>query len=514
MNINEIRNRLLHNIEKAGDDKAMLHKMLVAIEEIVTTSVNCPEIYYENVGRKIKMYSPIIVPIVCDDMFEYFTIKGRMMTIGEFICDRFDIEGEVADSIKNKLYYGISLLEQKENDDYSYLLYSEIEKEFKSGNIRLRESVKEFLKNGRFSVIVTTFGFPVIENALSTIGYTDKWFNPRHRNDIPFVKDKDSRVVYHIFGGNECGSWVYNEQTMLTFIHALHSEDYGAKNLSNYLRGIGENDTKRPLVLGSSLPDWLFRFFMYPMYGDKLNKANGYWLSLSEIEKGLDLFLKRNQYKGQVNLRENQRVDFILSEATLPEAGNDNNKKLQDVFTKQNAFISYKRVDGKTPEVVKRIAELLMNQGYDIWIDTQKVQDGGNPYWANIKKAIKDCNIFVPLITTSYLGDYINAVNIDQLINEPIKDAVGENANDSDTVWTLKPVVREAYYAVAYNKKSAPVIILDEKNNLDGNTIEKIFGNPNDNRRLPTGIFGENGAKTYLVYDDRNPTFLNLTKND
>lgn len=514
MNTDEIKKQLLHNIEKACDDKNMLQRMLTAIEEIVATFGNSPEIYYEKVGRNIKMNLNVIVPIVCDDMFEYVNSRGEVMTIGEFICDRFEIEDEIANTIKKNLYYGTSLLEQMEEEDYSNAIYSAVQDEFKLDNIRLRNSVREFLDNGKFPVIVTTFGFPVIEKVLSKSKYTDKWFKPRHRNDIPFVKNKDSRVVYHIFGGNECGSWVYNEQTMLTFVHALHSEDYGPKYLSNYLRGIGENDTKRPLVLGSSLPDWLFRFFMYPMYGDRFNKANGYWLSLSEIEKGLDLFLKRNQYKGQVNLRENQRVDSILSEATMLETEQDIAQVLRDDITKQGVFISYKRIDGKTPEVVKRIAELLKNQGYNIWIDTQEVQDGGNPYWASIKKAIKDCNLFVPLITTRYLDDYTNSLDVDQLAKEPVKDAEGDKANDIDAVWTLKPVVREAYYAIIYNKKSAPVIILDEKNNLDGSTIEKIFSTPNDKRHLPIGLFCEKGAKTYLVHDDKNPTFFNLAKND
>lgn len=513
MNTNELRTLLLDKIEKAADDEVMLLKMLDAIEGVLKKSGNSPQIYYEKVGRNIKMNSNIIVPIICDDVFEYDAKGGKTITIGEFICDRLDLEDEVADTIKKNLYFGISLLEQKEDENFSNCLYSEIEKAFKSGHIRLRESVKEFLKNGRFPVIVTTFGFPVIENDLSMSGYMPIWFNPKNRNDNPFVYKKNSRVVYHIFGGKECSSWVYNEQTMLIFVHALHSEDYGAKNLSNYLRGKGGNDTKRPLVLGSSLPDWLFRFFMYPMYGDKFNEANGYWLSLSEIEKGLDLFLKRNQYKGQVNLRENQRVDSILSEATLYENGVEDLLPQSDM-TKQRVFISYKRVEGKTPEVVKRIAELLEYQGYVIWIDTAKVQDGGNPYWANIKRAIKACDLFVPLITTRYLDDYSNTANIDQLGSEPLNDAEGENTNDSDAVWALRPIVREAYYAIAYKKKSAPIIILDEKKNLDGSIIQKIFENPDDSRHLPNGIFGERGAKTYLVHDDKDPKFFDFTKND
>ena len=55
MNTDEIKKQLLHNIEKACDDKNMLQRMLTAIEEIVATFGNSPEIYYEKVGRNIKM---------------------------------------------------------------------------------------------------------------------------------------------------------------------------------------------------------------------------------------------------------------------------------------------------------------------------------------------------------------------------------------------------------------------------------------------------------------------------
>ena len=517
-NVNEIKAQLMQCIESANDDPVLLQRILDKVKDAMNESCHNPMIYYEKVGKNIKRDSNIIVPIVCDDMFEYVTVSDdgeKRMSVGDFICERLDVEEEVAKAIKTNFYFGISLLEQSEDHDYSNSIFSEIQKEL--SNFKLRESVREFLSNGDFPVIVTTFGFPIIENTLSHIKYEDKWFRPRYRNDIPFVRDEKSRVVYHIFGGDECGSWVYNEQTMLTFVHALHSVDYGAKNLSNYLKGIGNNDTKRPLVLGSSLPDWLFRFFIYPMFEDKLSKSYGYWLSLSEIETGLDMFLRRNKYKGLTNLSKSNQVDSILAEATLVRDdqnvdGNDN------VDTKKRLiFISYKRENGKTPEVVKRIIQLFDLRQYEIWIDSNEVSDAGNPYWANIKKAIKKCHTFIPLITKKYLDEYQEAPDIDLLSKDPITDAIGEKANDMECIWDLKPVAREAYYAISYKKNSYPIIVMDEKNNIDGGAIEKIYTNyrnGKDNRRLPTGIFGENGAKTYPIYDDNNPLFFDIPNKD
>lgn len=512
MNTNDIKIQLMQYIESANDNPFVLQRIMDRVKDAMNVSYHNPRIYYEKVGKNIKMDSNIIVPIVCDDMFEYVTDdEKKRMSVGDFICERLDVAEDVAKAIKTNFYFGISLLEQQEDHDYSNSIYNLIQEEL--CNFKLRDSVREFLNNGDFPVIVTTFGFPVIENTLTQKRYEDKWYHPRHRNDIPFVKDEKTRVVYHIFDGYECGSWVYNEQTMLTFVHALHSDDYGAKNLSNYLRGIGMNDIKRPLVLGSSLPDWLFRFFVYPMYGDKLSKANGYWLSLSEIETGLDMFLRRNKYKGQTNLSKSNRVDSILAEATLVRNGRNIDENDNIEVEKHLIFISYKRENGKTPEVVKRIIQLFDSRQYVIWIDTQEVSDAGNPYWANIKNAIKECHTFIPLVTKNYLDEYQEAPNIDLLSKDPITDAIGEKTNDTKSIWELKPIVREAYYAISYKKNSFPIIVLDEKNNIDGGTIEKIFTNykkSKDNRRLPTGIFGENGARSYLIHDDRNPEFFNL----
>ena len=518
MNVNEIKAQLMQCIESANDDPMLLQRILDKVKDAMNESCHNPMIYYEKVGKNIKSDSNIIVPIVCDDMFEYVAISDdgeKRMSIGDFICKRLDVEEDVAKVIKTNLYFGITLLEQSEERDYANSIFSEIQKEL--CNFKLRESVREFLSNGDFPVIVTTFGFPVIENTLSHSKYEDKWFRPSYRNDIPFVRDEKSRVVYHIFGGDKYYSWVYNEQTMLKFVHALHSGIYGARNLSDYLKGVRDGDGKHPLVLGSSLPDWLFRFFIYPMFEDKLSNSNGYWLSLSEIETGLDMFLRRNKYKGLTNLSRSNQVDSILAEATLVRDRQIIDRSDNVDTKKRIIFISYKRENGKTPEVVKTIIQLFDLRQYEIWIDCNEVSDAGNPYWANIKKAIKKCHTFIPLITKNYLDEYQEAPDIDLLSKESITDAIGEKANDMECIWDLKPVAREAYYAISYKKNSYPIIVLDEKNNIDGGVIEKIYANyrnGKDNRRLPTGIFGENGAKTYPIYDDNNPLFFDIPNKD
>ena len=516
MEVTEIKNRLLHHIDRISNDPNSLMKTLNFVEAIEFDSENKPFINDEGLANSIKDDSGIIVPIVCDDMFEYIK-DGNSLSIGDFLSDKYKSERgvneETTKAIRTDLYFGLSLLEQdKRGKNLSNSIYSVLSNGISNGDIKLRECVKEFLLKGDFPVIITTIGFPIIESALSEKGYESEWYNPNQRNDLPFIKNEGSRVVYHIFGGATSNAWVYNEQTLLKYVHALHTGDFCAKNLANYLRGTGNEYVRRPLILGSTLPDWLFRFFVYPLYGDKLSESNGYWMSLDDIEKGLDLFLNRNKYTGQTNLRNENRIDAILSEAT-PENNIENLEK-QEPY---KIFVSYKRekIGSANAEKIERIYEILRKQakatGGGVWRDIEQVSDGGNPYWANIKKAIKECNLFIPIVSFPYLDEFIDAPNIVNYAEDPIPNAGFNEANDGENIKALNPVVREAYYAIAYGKKCAPIVIANQEGTLNGGTTEAIINNPIDNRNIPPYIFGEH---TNLVHDDNNPKFFNLPQID
>lgn len=82
-----------------------------------------------------------------------------------------------------------------------------------------------------------------------------------------------------------------------------------------------------------------------------------------------------------------------------------------------------------------------------MWLDIEEVADGGNKYWENIKNAVRNCDIFVPLITSAYLEEYRDSPNLDKF-----SDEYGINDNDSEEVEVLNPVLREAYYAISLKR--------------------------------------------------------------
>ena len=455
---------------------------------------------HDTISDNIRENTKIIVPIVCDDVIEYITQSGESLSIQDFICEKCSQTDEnVLNAMRRNLFNGVSLYENGRNE--SFFLYNKIKEGVNDGSIRLKPFVKNFLSNGNFPLIVTTFGFPVIENELSKNKYSSIWYNPNYRNDIPFINSIQSHVVYHIFGGESNTSWVYNEQTLLKFIHSLHSGDYGAKNLSNYLHGDGSKTIKRPLILGSNLPNWLFRFFIYPMYEEKIAESNGYWLSLDDIENELDQFLARNKFLGQTNLRKENKGEQVLQAASIALEKSELGTKREPKI-----FVSYKREQNNSEEykTFMRIINLLRQQG-QVWLDTNEVSDGGNPYWAHIKDAVKNCDIFIPIVTERYLEEYRDSKSLSEHLKTDIFDASTDSANDTKEVQDLPPIIREAYYAIAYKKKSSPIVI--KNNNLNAGVVERIARDNKDTRNIPTEIFMEH---TLLEHDDDNPSYFNL----
>lgn len=124
-----------------------------------------------------------------------------------------------------------------------------------------------------------TFRFRDYRTTLKSI-----YYNIDARNDLPLVFGKRyNHYIYHIFGGERPDRWVYNEQTLLQYMYALQNVDIGARNLASYICPT-DNVTRLLLVMGSILPDWLFRFLVYPIYKENLS-VGGFWISAQDTKE-------------------------------------------------------------------------------------------------------------------------------------------------------------------------------------------------------------------------------------
>ena len=429
-----------------------------------------------------------IIPVVCDDMFEYVNPNNVCSTsINEFVCDALGVKvnSKLYKTIRNNFYYGMSLSKEKASG-----IYNAIEKAVNEQQIRLKECVRDFLVKGDFPLIVTTFAFPIIEKCIEESGNEVKseYYNIDSRNDIPLVFGKVyNKYVYHVFGGERFDRWVYNEQTLLQHMYALQNADAGAKNLTSYICPT-DKPMKQLLVMGSILPDWLFRFLVYPIYQDKLQSVGGFWISAQNTAQELKHFLIRNEYR----LSEaSDSIPNILRQAV--EGRNMGETKC----SKHYIFVSYKR--DEEDNRIGRVIELLRLYG-QVWVDFEKVADAGNPYWKNIKEGIRKCDVFIPLVTDKYIDFFT------QHQKDDLKQLSKANPNDNDIKTHIEPIIREAYYAKEYEKKICPIVI--SSNPAEPGKVEETMSKAG---WLSSFMFSE---RNIIRYDDNNPTELNIIFND
>ena len=347
-----------------------------------------------------------IVPIIGDDTIVYKESEtAEEVPFQEFIVREFQrkypdvkISDDVLTSMKERGYYGLSLLSQCYNERGRFL---DDFMEFVNGNrscIRLKDEVRDFLVTFNFPIVITTVCFDIIERVLQDEiePYRPIWYRPNNEN-----RTLPRRCVYHIFGQAKDGSkWVYDEDMLLTFLLSHNNKENGAVGLTDYLR---ENE-KKLFVLGCNLPNWLFRFLWQPTQvgrSNSLKTTQGYWIHKEKPEESFENFLKKKNFSAD------EQVKDILVEATkqLREelqrqaAERDSRMEQEEHF---DVFISYASEDRS---IATRIFEALKNMNVKAWFDDRGKGEitPGQAYWQKIENGIKHSTHFMPIITGNWM---------------------------------------------------------------------------------------------------------------
>jgi len=376
-----------------------------------------------NVQALVNLYDQgRLVPVVCEDMFEFKSDGGDIQKLHTFLigealmkCHK-DKGVTFSDQELNRMlsdrYYGVSLLESKINKDINDILYNLM---FKGKEIRhevcLREDVKSFLEIGQFPLIITTSCFPIIEKELKPSAYKDYWNimaqkenKSCHENQLDF---KQYNYVYHIFGKAQLmdANWCYNDKQLLNYLLYIYKPEYALTNLTSYLNDV--NLRKILLVLGNDTPDWLFRFVLSPIYGRSVySNGPGYYMSdRQSADGGLNLFLKGIEFINETDL--SAVMQGFVKELKNRKLEMETDSKEYEPHNKEyDFFISHASEDSqKITGLVARLKE----SGLKVWVDDAKSTDGGilnegEEYWKNIITALKKSRYFLPILTANYLG--------------------------------------------------------------------------------------------------------------
>lgn len=355
-----------------------------------------------------------IVPVIGEDTIVYQEKgTGKEIPFQEFILNEFQkkyphvtVDDAAFTSMKERGYYGLSLLSQYYNEQGRFL---DDFMDFFSNNasyIKLKDEVLDFLVTFNFPIIITTICFDIIEQQLKgQIDYKKIWYKLNAKNDsLPPC------CVYHIFGQAKDGSkWVYDEDSLLTFLLSHNDKDHGATGLTDFLK---ENE-KKLFVLGCNLPNWLFRFLWQPTQAGRnsnLKTTQGYWINKDKPEDSFENFLKKKNFSADEQVKE-ILVDAtkLLQEELEREA--EERSSMIDAEEHFDVFISYASEDR---QIATAIFEALKNMNVKAWFDDRGKGEitPGQKYWERIENGIKHSAHFMPIITGNWMQKLTNTSSL------------------------------------------------------------------------------------------------------
>ena len=435
--------------------------------------------------QDIYDYKDIIIPVIGNNCF-YYESGNEQMSLQEFVVNTLSkgkiYDKELLTQMESRGYYGLTLLKKHcfHNESKFKLEYKRAIENNK-GKIHLNATIKNFLQVYKFPVIVTTSCFKLIESEL--LGYKSVSYPSEdgNRNKL----SGEQKTVYHIFGLEANGAkWVTGEEELLNFVHELHGE--GATDLKKYIKA--DNKMKALFVIGSNLPDWLFRFFLYPM-ADISKNGLGYFLSsTNDIEDSFMNFLDDISYDYDVNAN----LENVLKCATdlCPASTSTQSNSNRVPHGKEyDIFISYA---SENRDLASSIRDVLHDTyGLNVWLDQKQIVDGD--YEKRIVNGIENSAYFMPIVTKEYILKHRPIFNSYKSIEDIVNDSKLEFVQ-METLIAEK--FRKELQRIAY---SLPIVIpspIGESGTLDFDMIEKKYA---ESFVLPGCLFRR---QQMFYYDD------------
>jgi hypothetical protein len=248
------------------------------------------------------------------------------------------------------------------------------------------------------------------EGAPRTLSFA---YAPNHNQDLPAnARQGPVPTVYHLLGrASSAPDYVLTEEDTLEFFTAMQSEARRPAVLLDELR------TSHLLLIGNTFPDWLTRFFIRIAKSGRLSNQREELEIIADRsvvrDPKLVLFLRNFSYRTQV-FEQGSAADFIREltaryAARHPDTASRAPAAATPVPVSSAAgapaeemkpgavFLSYASQDAAA---VRKLRDGLEAAGVDVWFDQRRLE-GGDDFDLQIKKNIRACSLFVPVISAS-----------------------------------------------------------------------------------------------------------------
>lgn len=407
-------------ISFSGTDRANKNKCGILVYYML-------DFQFEDILNRVKQRQ--VVPIIGEDMFVHTTAEGEEESLQEFVvCKFLSMEGVLAKPVDDKLkqraisegYHGLTLLYNHSIfKDYSQkrtlfdtilekIVYDEI------ANIHLAHEALSLLQtaqsNELFPLIITTSPFDIIERDL---GYdiqdsTLPNRNPKLAKNSIYFSLGDSNLepikdpcVYHLFGcaADRTSVWASDERKMVNFLHELHvtPDRFPLKQT------IAD---KTLFVMGCSLPNWMFRFLLFP-----LNSERGFWLDDSILPANADTSqvdrlgkTQLDEYLDDLNYIKGNTEEIIIRLRKALDCLPVSNPESAPEDTLYDYFVSHTTDD---MDFAQTIVNKLRKDGCSVWVDYEHEDELIGDDWNKIKDALARSRHIIPLITAKYIQRFI-----------------------------------------------------------------------------------------------------------
>lgn len=282
-------------------------------------------------------------------------------------------------------------------------------------------ALRQLARIQHFNLFVTTTFDSLLAQALDEERFggaprtTSLTYAPNHHQDLsPEARSAPTPTVFHLLGrASAAPDYVITEEDTLEFFAAMHSEAKRPNTLFDELKA------SHLLLLGTTFPDWLARFFIRIVKNGRLS------LQRDELEiiadrrmhedRSLVLFLRNFSYRTQI-FEQGNAADFVAElAARYGERHPDNTSTTvagvadpgegpssarpatpqADGMKPGAVFLSYASQDAPA---VKKIRDALDAAGIDVWFDQRRLE-GGDDFDKEIKRNIRGCSLFVPVIS-------------------------------------------------------------------------------------------------------------------
>lgn len=283
-----------------------------------------------------------------------------------------------------------------------------IRKILNDGRFQPPEALRKLARIRSFRLFVTTTFDSLLEKALNeerggggglaeVISYAPN--DPGSDLDADW-DNHTNRTVFHLFGRAEGGKkYVLTDEDTLEYLHALQSVSRQPARLFDHLK------SNHLLLLGCPFPDWLARFFLRTAKSSELSrdreKKELLADSRSRSDPALAAFL--SSYSSNTKLFPGTAIEFVdrLSAAWDEKYQQDGNGSSPDPdrggessVALDAVFLSYSRAD---LPAVQRLSD-GMSEITDVWFDSKQLE-AGDSYERKIRKHIRECSLFVPVIS-------------------------------------------------------------------------------------------------------------------